>query len=328
MAVAREQAPVAVGRGAEPDRARLAPRARDELLHAVELDPHRPPGSPGQERGDHVDRVEVEAAAEVAADRRLQHAHTAAREAERVGQVALVEERDLGGRPHREAAARVPVGDRRHRAEARLRDERQPVGVLDDRRGLREGPVHVAVAEPVAQGMRVRPQLLVHERRAGRQRRARVEHGGQLRVLDVDQLERRLGGGARLGRDRGDLVADAPDLAPLERRLVPGEAEGPGLDVLARQHGEHARERAGARRVDAHDPSVGEPRAQDPAVGQPRQLEVVEVARAPRRLLGAVALAHRLADDLEGRDHAQNFTGSSCSPKTSFIAWQISPSVA
>src|SRR5439155_25012452 len=90
---------VAVRGGPEANRARLPRRAGDELLDAVELDLDRPAHAPGEERSDHVDRVEVEAAAEVAADRRLEHPHPVASDPEGRGEVALVEERDLGGAP-------------------------------------------------------------------------------------------------------------------------------------------------------------------------------------------------------------------------------------
>jgi len=184
------------------------------------------------------------------------------------------------------------------------------------------------VGELVAERVPVGPELLVHERGARRERGRRVEDRGQLRVLDADEVERRLGELRRFRRDRGDLVADAADLAALERRLVPGEAEPDRLDVVARQNAEDARERPRPRGVDPEDPRVRDARAEDLPVGQARQLEVVEVARAARHLLGAVALLDRRADDLEGVDHAQNFTGSLCSPKTSFRTRAISPSVA
>src|SRR5205085_1593481 len=99
VAVAREQPTVGGGGGAQPDRARLAGRARDELLDALELDLDRAAGAAGQERGDDVDRAEVEAPAKIAADGRLQHPHPLAADAERSGEVALVEERHLRGRP-------------------------------------------------------------------------------------------------------------------------------------------------------------------------------------------------------------------------------------
>ena len=63
-----------------------------------------------QEGRDHVDRIEVEAAAEVAADRRLDNADAISGNAEALGQVALVEEGRLGRGPHREAPLDLPRG--------------------------------------------------------------------------------------------------------------------------------------------------------------------------------------------------------------------------
>ena len=76
----------------------------------LERDLHGPPDVAGQERGDDVDRVEIEPAAEVAADRRLHHPHPIAGDAEGLGEVALVEERHLGGAPHGERGVGLSGG--------------------------------------------------------------------------------------------------------------------------------------------------------------------------------------------------------------------------
>jgi hypothetical protein len=96
------------------------------------------------------------------------------------------------------------------------------------------------VAEPVSIGS----ELLVDQRRARRERRRRVEDRRQLLVLHADELERRLRDLGRHGGHRGDFVADAADLATLERCLVLGEAEPDRVDVGAGQDGQHARQRA------------------------------------------------------------------------------------
>src|SRR4030095_12985383 len=171
-------------------------------------------------------------------------------------------------------------------------------------------------------------EFLVHDRRARLQRGERIEHRGQRRVVGVDQRQRLFGDLGRLGRHRGHLVPDAAHLAALERDLVLGEAEGPLLDVLARQHRAHARRRPRPPRVDLDDPRVRHRRAQDLPVQEPRQLEVVQIAGATRDLVRAVPLRGRFADDVERLRHRQNFTASLCSPKTSRIAWAISPRVA
>ena len=297
--VTREQMARGVRRRAQPDAARLARGAGEEFLHAIELELHRPPHAAREQRRDHVDWIEVEPATEVAADRRLHHAHAIARGPERLREIALVQERDLGGRPHGEVASAVPVGDRDHRAQTCRRDEVEPVLRVDDRRGLRERPLDVAVRELVAQRGDVRRHLVVHERRAGLDGRERVEDSRQLLVRDVDQLHGGLRDVARLGSDGGDLITDATDLVPLERELVLRESERPLLDVGRGDHGQDTGQRAGARGVDLHEAGVGEPGAQDGAVRHAGQLEVVEEARAPGDLVGAVLLGRRFADDGE-----------------------------
>jgi hypothetical protein len=134
--------------------------------------------------------------------------------------------------------------------------------------------------------------------------------GAQLRVLDVDQLQRLLGDGRGLGRHRRDLVADAAHRADLERQLVVREAEGVLLDVGAGDDRQHARQRDGAPGVDPHQPRVRVARAEDLAVDQPRQVEVVQEARAPGDLVGPVALGDAGADDARALRHASEPTRS------------------
>ena len=299
VGVTGEQPAVGRRRRAQPDRARLARRTRDELLHTVEFDLHRAAGAAREQRGDDVDRVEIEAPPEVATDGRLEHPHAITADAEGVGEIALVEERHLGGAPHRQPPLGVPVRDGDHGSETGRRDEVQRVLTLDD--GGRVGPraVDVAVRELVAERRDVGPYVLVDERRARSQGGRRGEHGRQLVVLDLDQRERLFGEGGRLGGDRGDLVADAPDLAALEREMILDEAERMLLDVGSGDDADDAGQGARARRVDANDAGVRQRGPQDPAVQHPRQLEVVEEARPPGDLLGAVLLRGRPADDAQ-----------------------------
>src|SRR5439155_15840604 len=105
----------------------------------------------GEQRRDHVDRVEVEAAPEVATHGRLNHAHAVAGDAERPRQLTLVEEGHLGGGPHGETALRVPLRHGDHGFETARGDEVQTIDALHHRRRLGERAVDVAVAELVAQ---------------------------------------------------------------------------------------------------------------------------------------------------------------------------------
>ena len=126
-----------------------------------------------EQRGDHVDRIEIEAPPEVAAHRGLEHAHAVTADAERVSEIALIEERYLRRAPHRQPAFGIPLGDGDHRAQARRRDEVQPVFTLDDHGRFAERAIDVTVAELIAQRRDVRAETLVNERGAGRQRGGR-----------------------------------------------------------------------------------------------------------------------------------------------------------
>ena len=174
----------------------------------------------------------------------------------RLRQVLLVEERDLRRGPHREVAARVPLGDRRHRPEARRGDVVQPIRPLDDRVGLAERPVDVTGGELVREVHQVPRELRVDPRRVRPERLRRIEHRRQLLVRDVDQPARLRRDLLGLGRHRRHLVADAADHVALEGQVVLRVAERALLDVPARDHAEHPGQRLGPARVDPRDARV------------------------------------------------------------------------
>ena len=96
---------------------------------------------------------------------------------------------------------------------------------------------------------------------------------------------------------RGDLVAEAAHLVALERQLVLADAERALVgDVRGRQHRMDARQRARAAGVDPPDPRMDARRAEDLRVELPGQVEVVDVARLPARLLRRIELRDALAD--------------------------------
>ena len=316
--VAGEQRPVGPRRGAKREDARFARRARDELLFAVEHDLHRPADVPGQERGDDVDRVEVEPPPEVSAHRRLDDADAVPGDAERLGKVLLVEERDLGHRPHREVPARIPLGGRRHGAEARGGDVVQAVGSLDHDVRLADGAVDVAGRELVGEVDEVARELRVDPGRPGPERRLRVEDRRQLLVLHVDQPAGLLGDLLGLGGHRRHLVPDAADDVGLEGQVVLRVPERTLLDVPARHDAQDARERLRAGRVDPRDAGVGDRRPQDLAPDHARQFEVREVLDRARYLLHGVELGDARADDAERprRTRHRRGTGSPARPRT------------
>ena len=133
-----------------------------------------------------------------------------------------------------------------------------------------------------------------------------VEHGGQLVVLDVDEL----GGVARLGgaaghHHRDDLAGEGDPVGRhrrVRRRLLVGR-DRPGVDadaelvaeVLAGQHGDHVGRGLGRLDVDASDRRVGEGAAHHRQVQHPGERDVVGPPGAagdqPLVLLAAPVLA-------------------------------------
>ena len=93
--------------------------------------------------------------------------------------------------------------------------------------GLREGRVRVA-EDDVAAGHDVVAPVGLDERRARLHRLLRVAADGQLLVVDLDQVERRVGGEPVLGDDRRDRLADV---------ARPVDAEGVPLDALRTDRG-------------------------------------------------------------------------------------------
>ena len=82
----------------------------------------------------------------------------------------------------------------------------------------------------------------MHQRRSGLDRRQRIEDGRQIVVLDADAPQRLVGQLATLGRHRGDLLADEPDLAARQHRHVahvPANSRV-GRQISSDQHGVHA----------------------------------------------------------------------------------------
>ena len=127
-----------------------------------------------------------------------------------------------------------------------------------------------------------------------------AEDGRQLRILDIDELERGLRDLDGIGRDRRHFLAD-------EARHALGEE----WDILAHtaiarighigagQHGMNAGQRLGAPHIDRDDACAGMRAAQAAAEEHARQLDIAGIAGAACYLGDAVHaldwLAHGLA---------------------------------
>jgi hypothetical protein len=194
------------------------------------------------------------------------------------------------------------------------------VGFFEHAVGRGEARRHVAhlghdlgrqVARRVPDARRV--LLVVDARRVLVHRALGVEERRQHLVLDLDRLARLLRQLGILGRHHRHAVADEAHLAVehhgvVRRRFgpaLPGRGVGHARHVLVREHAGDAWHRAGARRVDAHDPRVRVGRVQDARVEQRRQRDVVHEGAAAGRQLDRVDAALGAADGRE-RLHASS----------------------
>ena len=143
--------------------------------------------------------------------------------------------------------------------------------------------------------------------RPRRQGRLEVQHRGERLVDHVDRGEGRLRGLRRGGRDGRHRLAEVADLVAREDRLV---LEGAPVshvgDVGGGDDGAHARQRAGARDVEADDPGVRQRRAEHLAAEHPGQREVRGVDRGPAHLARRVHARERLAGDTHRMIHGHH----------------------
>ena len=134
-----------------------------------------------------------------------------------------------------------------------------------------------------------------------------IGHDGQLLVVDVDQVESRVGGELVLGDDRRHRLAHVAGAVDAER--VPADAlraDGGRVvrlrdrvhalgDLATGEHVEDAGQRLCFRRVYAADARVRERAPQHGRVGHPRQLDVVHELAAPGDELDVRQAGNRLS---------------------------------
>ena len=130
-----------------------------------------------------------------------------------------------------------------------------------------------------------------------RQRLVDGEQRRQLLVLDLDERRGRLGGRPARRHDRRDAVADEAHVLAEQRLVVRREvlagvdarpAEAVHRRVLVREDLDDARQRLGARGVDALDDAVRDGAEDQLRVEHARHAEVAAVDELPRHLLGHV----------------------------------------
>ena len=278
-----------------------------EMLQSV-LDPlDRPPGSARQDAEHHDPGKDGHLGAEAPAGvLRAAKAQAVGAHAQRPRHDRLQRKGPLEVRQHVEAAG-LRDGPRHHRVglhggdgAARIDD-----GQLRHVVGLGEGLVREAVDE-VARGDAVRSGLRMQQRRIGRRRLHRIDHGRERPVLDLDRVQGVFGKVAVGGGDHRHRLADVADPADRHAVVVDVAPEprdhGVGLarHVLAGHDRVHAGDPQCLRAIDRHDPGVGMGRAEKGGVQRPRPGgEVVdEPALADQQ--GAVLGAQHAAADVPG----------------------------
>ena len=289
----------------EPD-VGLRPAAMgDEGLLAVDHEPHAALGLARQQRRDQLDVERLGAAAEAAADMRLDHADPRHVHGEDLRQHQVDVVGDLRGGMHRHAVALgVVARDRGVHLHLVLADLGAIVGRLAHEIGVGEGLLDIAeLEEHVA--FEIAGLLGVQQHGVGRERVGGGEIGRQLLHLHLDERERRLGGGVVDRGDGGDRLAAIAHLVARQRMLGARDRQhaeglvaiGAGDDRL------HAGKLQRLRDVDVDDLGMRIGAAID-AAGQRAGLDrkVGGVFGAAGDLLRAVHHRHVVADVVRGHD--------------------------
>ena len=291
-----------------------AVRVRHEALGAVGLPFDRAAqlaGGPGDDRllGVMID-LGAEAAADIGGDdaqprfgdvqhegahQQPDHVRVLAGREERVLAGGAVELADRGARLHR-------VGDEAVVDEVEPHHPRRPADRRVDRREIAQMPVVAEVAR----------RLVAHLRRAGLQRRGRVDDRGLLGIVDADQLGRvaRLRQG--VGDDDRDRVADMAHPVGRQHRMrrldhrravlrMDEPAAGQPADAVGREvgGGVDGRDpgcRPRRRGVDAGDPGIRVRAAQDEGVELAGPVDVVGVGALPGQEAVILAPPDRRSD--------------------------------
>ncbi len=272
---------------------------RNETLRAIGLPAYRPLELLGRPHHEHLLGIDERLHAEAAADvRRRDDAQFFLRDLQHhLGERIAHEMRALrAGVEHGPSGGRVPIADR----VARLHRVRHDA-IVDhlqrgDMRRLGEGRIGRGeirgVVVPVEN--QVAGNSVEQLRRAFLQRGARVGHGGQGFVVDLDRLRGVLRLCQRLGDHEHDRLAEVAHFADrqrgarrivarravlvVERGMAGNIAEPVGLHVLAGQHQQYAGHLARGRRVDAADVGVRDARAHHIGLRRLVEMDVVGIA--------------------------------------------------
>ena len=285
--------------GLDPVGQRAAAGQQAELLLSGRLEPDGSTAGLAGEAGHEGFEVDAGLAAEAAADVWDDHPNLVQRQPHRGAEEVADGERRLGAGPDRDLVACLPLHDHHMGLQRHVLHRGVGVLALDDPLGLGEPLLDVALADLLHVGevrsrlraedrldVAVAAELGVDQRRIRLEGDHRVEHRCQDLVLDVDQLDG-LGRDLRaLGGDRGDRLAEVAHHVLGEDVLVDDVEADLVVELVAGEHGVHARKRLGPRGVDAQDAGAGVRAVLDLRVEHRRQQQVPGVERVAGELLG------------------------------------------
>ena len=294
------EAPVGVAADGVVHRDRVALRVKANRLLARQHRPHRPARQPREQRGLGLDG-HVLLAAEGAAVGHQLDVDRSSGSPRNPATWRRSSKMPCPWRIEAKRAVRQTLGQRGFGLEVEVLDPLRLPGSADDVRTRSEGRVGVTSTDD-----RLREQVL---RASGSPAAPTApatatgsSTGGSSFVLHVDQ-RRRLSRHVRvLGRDRGEHVADAPDLFARRRRSRASPRTASPYQRRARHvrgggHADDARVRPRAGGVDPNDPCTGVRRQDEGAVQQAGAIQVGDVrTRAERQSTPRRTRDRRVAD--------------------------------
>ena len=288
----------------EPDIGFRPAAMGDEGFLAVDHDAHAAAGLARQERRDQFDIERLGAAAEAAADMRLDHADARHVHIEDLRQHQMHVIRHLGGSMHGDAFAhRVVVGDRGVHFHLILADFGAVIGAFAHEIGRRQGRSNVAQLEQHFT-LDIARAIIVNGDRVRRQRCRGGMIGGQFAHLQLDPPQRLLCRGVVDCRDGGDRLAAVAYALARQRMLATGDRQhakglvaiGAGDDRL------HAGKRCRLRNIDLKNFGVRIRAAKDPPGQHSRRDQIGGVFGAAGHFFRAVDHRHIVADIMRRHD--------------------------
>ena len=309
----------------EPDIGFRPAAMGDEGLLAVDHHAHAAAGLARQKRGDQLDIERLGAAAEAAADMRLDHADARHVHAEDLRQHQVHVIRHLRRGMHGDAVALgVVVGDRRVHLHLVLAHFGAVIGALAHQIGGSEGRFDVAELE-IDVALDIFRAMLVKLDGVRRHRCARGVIGRQFAHLQLDAPQRFLGGRIVDGGDSSDRLAAIAHPFARQRMLGAGDRQyaeslvaiGAGDDRL------HARQLGRFGNIDLKNFSVRIRTAENTPGKHARSNQIGGVFGAAGYFFRPVDQRHVVADRMRRHDLVHGDAPAACSSAAYFTASMI-----